>query len=114
MTEVQQPKRGRPPGHGVGMYPLNQKRKAFVRLVSAGADPTAAVAEAGYKTTAPRRMAQRLMNLALIRAAIKKAGAQKTELLQQLDAAKQLAIATSDAGALVAAISAKCRILGLL
>ena len=114
-SETQQQRgRGRPPGTGIGSYPLNRKRTLFVRAVADVETAEQAVVKAGYKTTSPRRMAMRLLSMALVRAAIKEAGAEKTALLQQLDAAKQLAIETNDASALVEALRLRCTVLGLL
>jgi hypothetical protein len=114
--ETQQQPRGpgRPKGTGVGSYPLNRKRTLFVRAIADGADPEQAVVIAGYKTASPRRMATRLMSMALVRAAIREANAAKTALLQQLDAAREIAIEARDASALVEVLRVKCVVLGLM
>ena len=113
--ETQQPKRGRgrPPGPH-GPYALNQKRTLFVRAVSRGMDPVEAVVQAGYEAASARRMALRLARLPVIRAALKEAAAEKTALLEQLDAARQFAIEAGDASAVVEAIRLRCVLHGLL
>jgi hypothetical protein len=59
-------------------------------------------------------MALRLLQLSAIRAAVKEAGAQKAALVQQLDAAREIAIASRDASALVEILRTKAIVLGLL
>jgi phage terminase small subunit len=93
---------------------LNNKRTAFVAAVASGADPVAATRDAGYARKNSRRTARRLMNTAAVRAAIAEAGSEKQALLEDLDNAKQMAISTNDAAALVEAIRLRCVLQGLL
>jgi hypothetical protein len=79
-----------------------------------GEAPELAVVKAGYRTRQPRRMATRLLSMALVRGAIEDAGSAKTKLLQELEDARQFAVAHKDATAVVESLRLRCILLGLL
>jgi hypothetical protein len=92
---------------------VRPRHLAFCRLVAAGADPIEAVVTAGYKGT-PRRVAARLMLAGSTVAYLDAATSGKREALALLAEAREIAVRTGDAGALVESIALRCRIEGLL
>jgi len=96
---------------------MTPRQARFARLVSEGADPVAAVAEAGYSAGSAgtaRRTAARLLRAPDTQLAVSEAMAGKTEALEQLEAARQLAMKTGDAHAAVLAVRSIARIRGVV
>ena len=92
---------------------MRPRHARFCKLVAAGADPIEAVVQAGYKG-APRRIAARLMSAGSTQQFLDAATSGKREALALLAEAREIAVRTGDAGALVESIALRCRIEGLL